>query len=128
MQRTPSQSGFDFFIRRDESQLLGLEWHMLLAKTDLPQVPVPEGQPLGVWGGFTEWVSACTPTISVGWDWVMVPNGSIHLVPDTIRTNLMLIDRHGRDLGMEASAAAVVRLLGCLPWQLRLLASLSGGR
>jgi hypothetical protein len=93
MQRTASQIGIDFFIRQDESQLLGLQWHMVHAETDLPQEHLPVGVPLGVWGGFTEWVSAGTPAISIGWDWSMVSNGSIKLVPDTIRTNLMLVDR-----------------------------------
>jgi hypothetical protein len=126
MQRTPSQTGLDFVIRQDELQLHGLQWRMVHAETDLSSEYLPDGLPLDVLGGFTEWVSTGTPAISIGWDWLMVSNGSIKLVPDTIRSNLMLVDRHGRDLGIEASAAAVVRLLGCLPWQLRVLSSLSG--
>lgn len=125
MQRTPSQTGLDFFIRQDESQLLRLQWQMVHAETDLSSEHLPDGLPQGVWGGFTEWVSADTPAISIGWDWLMVSNGSIKLMPDTIRTNLMLVDKHDRDLGTKASAAAVVRLLGCLPWQIRVLSSLS---
>jgi hypothetical protein len=126
MQRNPSQSSLDFFIRQNESQLLGLQWQMVHAESDLLSEYLPDGLPPGVWGGFTEWVSAGTPAISIGWDWLMVSNGSIKLVPDTIRTNLMLVNKHGRDLGIEASAAAVVTMLGCLPWQLRVLSSLSG--
>ena len=59
--------------------------------------------------GFSEWISNTTPTISVGWGWFLHSRfRRVQLALDIVRSNVMLIDAHGYDLG----ATVTSRLFG----------------
>jgi hypothetical protein len=69
--------------------------------------------------GVTEW-QACLGGrwISLGWDWLRLHDDA--LVPDDTvgpRSNLMLIDEQGYDLGAEECDAALWQLIRSMPWQ-----------
>lgn len=51
--------------------------------------------------GYTEWISNAEPTVSLGWDWSLEwSNGHAQCqLLNLPRTNLMMVDAEGRDLG-----------------------------
>lgn len=69
--------------------------------------------------GYTEWVSATQPAITVGWDWQMTArDGQIQLIPlDYPRSNLMFVDKHGNDLGPSATEALLRSWVESFEWQ-----------
>jgi hypothetical protein len=69
--------------------------------------------------GYTEWLSMTIPALSLGWDWML---GSADRVLryqriGEPRSNVMLIDVHGRDLGPRSSAVALALLVDDFNWQ-----------
>lgn len=74
--------------------------------------------------GCTEWLALADTPVSLGWDWVLLPSGDVHLNPHSIRTNLMLVDDDHQDLGLAHSLEAVRRRIGRHAWQPVVLAAL----
>ena len=66
--------------------------------------------------GYTEWISEEARAVSVGWDWVVSSSGEPTLSPHSVRTNTMLVDEQGIDLGHQATTEAVIRAIHRLPW------------
>lgn len=68
--------------------------------------------------GFSECRSDTTPTISFGWGWY-VPSHSdlLLLAPDAVRSNVMLIDKYGYDLGNVVTAGMLSAWLRIFNWQ-----------
>lgn len=69
--------------------------------------------------GYTEWLSDTTPTITIGWDWVMhFQNGRIRLrrVGEP-RSNVMLQDADGRDVGTQQCSLLQEMFVDRLPWE-----------
>lgn len=68
--------------------------------------------------GFSEWVSDTSPAISIGWGW-FVHNESrrILLAPDGVRSNTMLVDAAGYDLGPLKTSSLFCLWLEELEWQ-----------
>jgi hypothetical protein len=77
--------------------------------------------------GYTEWVSQCTPAISIGWDWELTGvRGKAQLVPTgTPASNLMFVDRHGYDLGPEQTRQLITAWLNTFIWQTETLKAVS---
>jgi hypothetical protein len=77
--------------------------------------------------GFTEWSEDRSPAVSVGWDWrAGGPRcAQQYLRIGLPRTNLMLIDVRGRDLGFDLTAHRVAQWLDRQPWQVTVAAFLS---
>lgn len=73
--------------------------------------------------GYTEWLSEGQPAITLGWDWCMVGHGKLQRV-DEPRSNLMLVDETGRDLGFEATLAALAGFVDGMDWQKTTLSAL----
>ncbi len=68
--------------------------------------------------GFTEWKSESNPSISVGWAWfVRNQTDAILLAPDCVRSNLMLRDAHGYDLGPQKTAELLLVWLNIFNWE-----------
>lgn len=69
--------------------------------------------------GFSEWKSDSIPEVSLGWDWLIaIQSNQFFLSPDAIRSNLMLIDTHGYDLGAPVTSNLLrVWLNTVLDWQ-----------
>jgi len=68
--------------------------------------------------GFCEWVSETTPAVSVGWGWfIHNPSNRLLLAPDAIRSNVMLTDIHGYDLGPIVTSNLFGTWLTVYNWQ-----------
>ncbi len=78
-----------------------------------------EGATLSSITGYTEWVSATQPAITVGWDWQMTArDGQIYFIPlGYPRSNLMFVDKHGNDLGPPATEAFLRSWVKSFEWQ-----------
>ena len=68
--------------------------------------------------GFSECRSDTTPAISVGWGWYVHSQSSLLLLaPDAVRSNVMLIDKYGYDMGTIVTAGMLSAWLGLFNWQ-----------
>ncbi len=103
--------------------------HLLSAlDEDAPErAPRGEGATAATLAGFTEWVGGRRPAISVGWDWQAGSvQGALHyLRVGPPRSNLMLVDACGRDLGFELTAFRIGLWLDQHAWQTVVAGALS---
>jgi hypothetical protein len=69
--------------------------------------------------GFTEWVSHTTPALSLGWDWrIATIAGQVRYERDgEVRSNVMLINARGRDMGETATGVLLCVAVDGLRWQ-----------
>jgi hypothetical protein len=75
--------------------------------------------------GFTEWIGADDPGVSVGWDWLVTAgSGLLLLRAGSIRTNLVLVDAAGSDLCDQATVDTLGRFLGTWDWPAAVLEQL----
>lgn len=69
--------------------------------------------------GLTEWSVNGLPSASLGWDWyVSAVNNRMYAAVATLRTNLMLVDAKGYDLG-EYGSTLLQSWLTQWPWDSR---------
>lgn len=68
--------------------------------------------------GFSEWASDTTPAVSLGWGWYIHDTSNrVLLAPDPVRSNVMLTDLRGYDLGPVATAHLFNAWLAGYDWQ-----------
>ena len=69
--------------------------------------------------GYTEWATTSSPAVSVGWDWHIdtLARPVSAACRDTPRSNVMLVDEQGRDIGPDHTARCLQRLLDTLEWK-----------
>ena len=68
--------------------------------------------------GFSEWKSNADPAISLGWGWFIHSDSDrMLLAPDGVRSNVMLIDMHGYDLGQQKTSSLFSAWLNAFNWQ-----------
>lgn len=68
--------------------------------------------------GFSEWKSTTAPAISLGWGWfIHSQREHMMLAPDGVRSNVMLIDAHGYDLGPIKTSNLFCTWLSTFEWQ-----------
>lgn len=70
--------------------------------------------------GYTEWVSDTTPTISIGWDWIIQPLQAKNIYykrASEPRSNLMLVDAQQRDLGPTKNTTLIEIVVDEIAWQ-----------
>lgn len=68
--------------------------------------------------GFSEWQSDTDPAISVGWGWfIHEESEAMMLAPDGVRSNVMLVDMQGYDLGPARTSHLFCTWLNSFPWQ-----------
>lgn len=71
--------------------------------------------------GYTEWVSASSPAVSIGWDWQL----QLSQAQQTFewarlgqpRTNVMLVYAAGGDTGWIKNLELLTTVVDALPWQ-----------
>jgi hypothetical protein len=79
--------------------------------------------------GFSEWKSETSPAISIGWGWFILGHSDrLLLAPDGVRSNVMLIDARGYDLGASATSRLFCSWLGAFDWQNVVSAALRDNR
>lgn len=68
--------------------------------------------------GYCEWTSETVPAVSMGWDWFVDAASERMLpAPERVRSNVMLIDVHGYDLGPQKTAHLINSWLHVFEWQ-----------
>jgi hypothetical protein len=69
--------------------------------------------------GFTEWASREMPAVSIGWDWLLTGSaGRVRLERlEQVRSNLMLVDSIGHELGFDATSVELGGWLESFQWQ-----------
>ncbi len=69
--------------------------------------------------GYTEWATTSVPAVSVGWDWHIdtLARPVSAACRDTPRSNVMLVDEHGRDVGPDHTACCLRQLVDTLEWK-----------
>lgn len=109
----------DGLIRLSIEQLLSTPLTHLVSGLD-----VDPGAPHGNCGrqttlsGYTEWVSANEPTISIGWDWRSQPlvDGHRWTRVGLPRSNLMLTRDTGRDTSWHGNLEILGSVVDALSW------------
>ena len=68
--------------------------------------------------GYTEWVSASKPAISLGWDWCLEERyGEVRCVRIGLpRSNVMLIDSKSRDYGWTRNLEILATVVDSISW------------
>ena len=68
--------------------------------------------------GFSEWRSDTDPSVSLGWGWFIHDQSDLMmLAPDGVRSNVMLLDAQGYDLGPMRTSDLFCTWLNIFPWQ-----------
>jgi hypothetical protein len=77
--------------------------------------------------GYTEWVSTEKPAITIGWDWrLSASKGAASCLRfGEVRSNVMLMDDQGRDLGPQRSAELLGAELDGINWSDQVLQAVS---
>lgn len=79
--------------------------------------------------GYSEWISSGTPAITIGWDW------QLQLCPDDVkltvlhepRSNIMLLDTQGSDLGAATTGRLLAEFVDSLAWRKEVMDELDIG-
>lgn len=117
-QRVPELSP-DGYIRLPLASLNSLPFVHLFSESDPEFLQELKAQTIPARSaGFSEWKSDTKPAISIGWGW-FIHNQSeqVMLAPDGVRSNVMLIDTHGYDLGPAKTSYLFCTWLSAFEWQ-----------
>ncbi len=109
----------DGYIRVRRQELADIHLLHLLSgiSGEVVQVGIPAHPGTRVFG-YTEWATAQTPAISIGWDWALdTPDSPVPKRHGKPYSNLMIVDANGRDVGMEESATLLCDVADRLSWQ-----------
>jgi Domain of unknown function (DUF4902) len=110
----------DGYVRCTHQQLLtaGLI-HRISGLDEDPQQAPPDTVLSSGITGYTEWIDGASAVVTVGWDWKMSGAGSGVSLTRTSepRSNVMLIDANGTDLGPAGTTMTLAQLLGRFDWQ-----------
>ncbi len=86
-------------------------------ETDRPARAHRCGEALDELYGHTEWAGRDDPRVSIGWDWQACwTAGQLRWMAGEVRTNLMLVDERGDDLGVGATQRLLQLHLAHLNW------------
>jgi hypothetical protein len=110
----------DSYIRLTPEQLQALPLQHLISGMDEDHPPLAGSPAMATAiSGYTEWVSAEAPRVSLGWDWeLQLHDASVRLRRVGLpRSNVMLLGPDQADLGPDATAALLARLVDGMAWQ-----------
>lgn len=117
----------DGYIRLTCLEIQAIALTHLISDLDIDTPPLAtQGAQATSITGYTEWISAGKPALSLGWDWQMQADGKqvvLKRIADP-QSNIMLLDESGLDLGSDATNARLGTLIDTLPWQDTALAHL----
>jgi hypothetical protein len=117
----------DGTLRLPLEQLRTLHLQHFLSGLDPDSPPAGEGAWLTSITGFTEWVSAAPPLVTVGWDWQMHGDASrarLRRVGPP-RSNLLLESHTLEPVDMDMQDHLLQRLIDALDWENESLRHLS---
>lgn len=83
------------------------------------------GEALAELNGHTEWAGGDDPLVSIGWDWrACWFAGRLRWMAGDVRSNLMLVDDRGSDLGVAATRRLLELRLAHMDWPAAVAAAL----
>ncbi len=93
--------------------------HLVSGLDEDSPAPSQEGGSLARISGYTEWVSASTPIITLGWDWWLdVSQGqTVYVRLSAPRSNVMLVDAMQRDLGSAQTSVLLEAAIDEFAWR-----------
>jgi hypothetical protein len=108
----------DGFVRLTLDDVLSVPFKHLLSGLDEDAAPLPCGTSTTI-SGYTEWISDTQPKITVGWDWIVAPDGSGSYwrrigLP---RSNLLLVDTARNDYAWDRNLVVLATVVDAIPWQ-----------
>ncbi|HYD94468.1 MAG TPA: DUF4902 domain-containing protein [Noviherbaspirillum sp.] len=117
----------DGYIRLRLASLDQMPFIHLYSESDAGFLQELRGQDLPArCAGFSEWKSDTNPAISLGWGWFIDSNSDrLQVAPDEVRSNVMLVDQHGYDLGPHKTASLFGAWLNRFAWQPAVCTALS---
>jgi hypothetical protein len=119
----------DGYIRMSLKRLAVLQFVHVASACDQTLLAelLADAVPAGA-AGYTEWICKTAPFVSLGWDWY---RDEVYrrclLITNEVRSNIMLVDSRGYDLGTQRSAHFIASWLGALEWQSVVLAASDPG-
>jgi hypothetical protein len=109
----------DGYVRMNYSALnaLSLDHLVTFSDSEFLMELYMQGIPAAT-AGFSEWKTSTSNAVSLGMSWyVDLSTKRILLAPEPIRSNVMLIDRKGYDLGMPQTSRLLRNWLNLFNWQ-----------
>jgi hypothetical protein len=126
---TPMATLFeDGYVRLTFEALCNLPlFHLLSGLDEDDPASSSEGAILTMISGYTEWISATTPVITLGWDWQLAASQGrpCCVRVSEPRSNVMLLDAQQRDLGSARTARLLETVIDRLPWQNKIISYIS---
>jgi hypothetical protein len=115
----PSDDGY---LRLNQARMRAIPLTHLISGLDADPAGADTGAvgaTLAAIAGYTEWISLTFPALSLGWDWMLESSDRYlrYLRTGEPRSNIMLLDHHGRDLGPTPTAMALALLVDDFNWQ-----------
>jgi Domain of unknown function (DUF4902) len=88
--------------------------------------PLTGGAQLSAIVGYTEWVTVESPAITVGWDWQLSASRGAAACQrlNEVRSNVMLLDADGRDLGPQRSCELLGLAVDTMEWSEQVLSAI----
>ncbi|WP_338844956.1 DUF4902 domain-containing protein [Massilia sp. W12] len=129
MQRAPLKLSPDGYIRLSFSTFSSLPFVHLFTGCDPDlQDELQEQTILAESAGFSECVSTTTPSISLGWTWYRHGESNcLLLAPEPVRSNVMIVDMHGYDVGQATTSDLISHWLQYCDWQTMVRLALQSG-
>ncbi len=129
MHRAPLKLSPDGYIRLPFSTFSSLPFvHLFTEQDDGLQDELLEQAILTESAGFSECITNTTPSISLGWAWYMHGESNcLLLAPEPVRSNVMIIDMHGYDVGPNVTSDLISHWLQFCDWQTMVRAALRTG-
>jgi hypothetical protein len=112
----------DGYVRLSQARMRAISLVHLISGLDVDPAGAhtgPVGATRAAIAGYTEWLSMTIPALSLGWDWALESTERewrYQRIGEP-RSNVMLLDVHGRDLGPRSSAVALALLVDDFNWQ-----------
>jgi hypothetical protein len=109
----------DGYIRLRLASLNTLTFVHLFSESDAGFLHELQSQTVpAIAAGFSEWKTMTDPVISIGWGWFIHEDSErMLLAPDGVRSNVMLIDARGYDLGSQRTSTLFGTWLSSFEWQ-----------
>jgi len=115
-------------VRLTLDELLSLPMRHLFSGLDAgPTQPLVACGRATTISGYTEWASLTALPVSLGWDWELRISGVLlrwtrSALP---RTNVQIVDRHGRDLPWMRNLESLATVVDSLSWVQQALRAIS---
>ncbi len=118
MQKTVLKISPDGYIRLSFSIFSSLSFVHLFTDRDLTLLDELIAQAIPAESaGFSECISTTSPSISLGWAWYRHRDSNcLLLAPENVRSNVMIVDMHGYDVGTHATSKLISQWLTCCDW------------